>query len=120
MKAFATIDGHLFWGQDAHAVVSVMRKTDFVTQHDSNRSYMKSVYNRLKQRHSVEELRGLGRPNESVFLEKLAQLEYIVEVTDDYECPIVHSFCNSRRNSCEGENAYCWLKKQDTTEDGTC
>jgi hypothetical protein len=90
-----------------------MRRADFLGGYESNRAFMKTVAARIIQQLGSRIGRGLGELDEEDFLLKLTELEYLTEVTGDYECPIVHSFCNSRKDSCEGLNGYCWIKKQE-------
>jgi len=114
MRAYATKDGYVFWGHDAHDIVSQMRRSDFMTEHESNRAYIREVASRIRDMEGEQTTRGLFRATEEEFLIRLTELGMLEEVTADYECPIVHGFCSSRKDSCEGEHAYCWIKKQET------
>jgi hypothetical protein len=114
MIAFATKDGHIFWGENEYDIVCQMRRSDFLEEFNSNRIYMTKVAARLRNKFDGGEARGLHGVSERDFLHKLVELGFLDEVTQQYECPMVHCFCSSRQPSCEGDNAYCWIKKQET------
>lgn len=115
MKAYATEDGFVFWGRDAYDVVSKMRRADIFRDHESNMAYMGVIAERVRGM-SDDHARLFHFTDEKEFLESLARLGFLTEITKAYACPIAHAYCNSRRPSCTGDRGYCWLKKQEDSQ----
>ena len=113
MKAYLTKDGFVFWGRTAYDIVSRMRRADIFHDHESNADYMETVAERVKEMKEDDYLRFT---NEEEFLKELVGFDLLTEVTKTHECPIAHTFCSSPRSSCSGDKAYCWLKKQESSQ----
>jgi hypothetical protein len=107
MKAISTQDGFVYWGIDDEDVVTKMRRAAFFDRHTTNRAFIKTIADRLASLMTQEETRRLSRANASEFLNHLARLELISDVTDRFTCPVLNRFCESKDEKCgNGECAF--------------
>lgn len=118
MRSLATNDGHVFWGRDEYDIVSKMRRADFAGSHPNNRAYIDSVAARIGEMspriHSSFQNGRIHECDEIQFIELLINAGLLTEITEDFQCPRAHMFCNSMRPTCLGGDGSCWLKKQES------
>jgi hypothetical protein len=105
MEKYTTEQGGLYYGANAEAVVAQMRRAEFRPEpRGTNAEYMAAASRRIENLTEAP----LEYTNEETFLKALVARGFLRPVTEDITCPLAHTLCTARRDTCDDG---CWLKK---------